>query len=55
MNDPTGALFVPTQRIELATLNCRFDRLVVDLIKINHDTAFEVALLPKRHVHKQRA
>ena len=32
--------------------NRRFDRLVVDLIKVNDHAAFEIRHLPKRHVHK---
>src|SRR5438067_6736173 len=52
MNDSTRALFIPAQCLQPALLNRRFDRLVVDLIKINHYTAFEICLLAKWHVHK---
>jgi hypothetical protein len=52
VNDPSGSLFIAAQRLQSALLNRRFDRLVVDLIKINHDAAFEIRLLAKWHVHK---
>lgn len=32
-----------------------FDRVVVDLIEIYDDSAFEIRFLPKRHVHKTKA
>jgi hypothetical protein len=52
MNDLTGPLFIPADRFQSTLFNRRFDRLIADLIKINHDSAFHIRL--KRHVHKQR-
>jgi len=40
------------QHLQPALLDRRFDRVVVDLIKMNYDTALEIRFLAKWHVHK---
>jgi hypothetical protein len=47
-----GALFVPAQHLQVAAFNRRFDRLAINLIEIYNHFAFEIRLLPKRHIHK---
>jgi hypothetical protein len=55
VDNPTFVLFVPTQRLQPALLNRRFDRVALDLIEIDNHAAFQIRFLTKGHVHKTEA
>jgi hypothetical protein len=58
--DANTILLRPKQAVKtvLFKAHCsiaRFDHFIVDLIKINHDSAFQIWFLSNRHFPRQRA
>ena len=54
MDNPTRELFIPGRCLQPAGLDRQLDRVIVDLIKIHHDSILEIGLVAKRHVHEKR-